>query len=876
MSTDAQNGPPPTPGLPGRLARPGALLGGLLRGTGKALVGLPGRMLRHPRGRMALLAALLLTPIPVYWLWTVLTWPAPPKTTLAAALAALDQGDDPLAAYHAKRLFEAEIYAPWNQGGPAYVLGILAARRGGAAEGAKARDYRRLAVNYLSEARKLGFPAGREAHGLFTLGQTLTALGRYAESIEPLREALAATKAVAESEPSDDREHHDDHAAAAPEHAAANVAHTATKPPSATEIHRLLWTAYQRLPTPRLTDALEHNAQYLADTRLPPEEREAAILQRAGIYFELDQPHACREALARVAGSAGIQRGVLLLEARLLLREARNLRELQVGTGADAQPGDGASTAQKPSPPTAAALEKYHEALNVLETAGRRASLLDEAPLEVRYLLGVCRLEMGDTTAALREFREVARRGAHEPAVAAAELRRAELLLDAGQPTEALLALQGALRLARPADEYDNPWLPRVEFRDRVTALHGHLLGAGELGLAVQLAKLAYPLLSREEQMRLLAETHRACAERLEEQPPAGQSPAAEGRTQAREHHRRAGAAFARLARLEFATPRYPEHLWSAARSYEAAGDMARAEAVLQAYLSHDVSPQERPQALLRLAKIQLTAGRPREAAATLRECRDRFAHDPIIYAARLLAAEAYLQLEDFDAARQALRENLEGDLSPTSSEWRDALFALGRLHSLRQECQETIRTLEEAVARYPQAKQAISSRYLIADAYLRLAKDHQRKARTANEAARRQHEQKRRSELEAGLAQLRQIIESGRALQESAPESLERSTLRSARFAYVSTLLDLERHEEAVRACAELINRYEDTPEVLEAYVRLAGGLRRLNRPDEAQAALAQARIVLDNLPDGASLANTTNRTREEWKTFLQWLAKE
>ncbi len=234
------------------------------------------------------------------------------------------------------------------------------------------------------------------------------------------------------------------------------------------------------------------------------------------------------------------------------------------------------------------------------------------------------------------------------------------------------------------------------------------------------------------------------------------------------------------------------------------------------------------------------------------------------------------MQLEDFDAARQALRENLEGDLSPTSREWRDALFALGRLHSLRQEWREAAKVLEEAVARYPQAKQAISSRYLLADACLRLAKDHERKGRAANEEQRRQHEQQRRGNLETALAQLRQIAEAGRTLREEDLDALDRSTLRNARFAYVNTLLDLDRHEEAVRACAALINRYEDAPEVLEAYVRMAGGLRRLNRIDEARAAVAQARTVLDRLPEGASLANTSNKSREEWKKFLEWLAKE
>jgi hypothetical protein len=164
----------------------------------------------------------------------------------------------------------------------------------------------------------------------------------------------------------------------------------------------------------------------------------------------------------------------------------------------------------------------------------------------------------------------------------------------------------------------------------------------------------------------------------------------------------------------------------------------------------------------------------------------------------------------------------------------------------------------------------------LIADAYLRMAKDHGQKSRSPNEAQRRRHEQGRQHDLEAALAQLRQIVEAGRAQEDQALDAVDRATLRNARFAHISTLLELDRQDEAVRACAALINRDSETPEALEAYTRMAGGLRRLNRADEARAALAQARAVLDKLPEGASFVNTTNGSKEEWKAYLEWLAKE
>jgi tetratricopeptide (TPR) repeat protein len=797
---------------------------------------------------------------------------------MTAALAALDAGDDRLANYHATRLAEAEVYAPWNRGGPAYVLGILALRRADAASGASRREQQALAAGYLRDARQQGLPAGREAHALFALGEALVALGRYAESIEPLGEAITALGRA-----------------------------TAAPQPSAAEIHRLLSTAYQRLPSPRWTEALEHNAKHLADRHLSEADRQTVLLERGRILLAAGQTAECRETLAQIPATSERFLSAQLLEAQLLLREARELRSTAAANSAsqalpqasgnhsppsgqfptsfpathDSGHGDHSSAGRvspRAAPPSGPALEKYQEAVGLLEAARRRDSLADEASCDLLYLLGACRLEMADDAAAYQAFRDVAQRGSQQPAVAAAELCRAEMLERQGQATESLLALQSALRLARPAEDYENPWLPLAEFRQRVTTLHKRLLEAGELRLAVRLARQAYPLFPRDEQTRLLAETYRTCAQRLEEQGQRGHDdqPADATSAEAQQHHRLAGEAFYRLAQMEYATTRYVEHLGAAAYSYHAARDYPLAERLLRAYLTHDLAPQHRPQALLSLAQVQLAQRKPREAVGTLRECRDKFPRDPLVYAARLVAADAYLQLEEYAEAQQVLQENLDGgELTPASDEWREAMFGLGRLHSLRQRWSPAINVLEEAITRFPQAKQVLGSRYLLADAYLRRAKEHAQKARAPNAEQRRVHEAARQQDLEAALRQFELAASKGPA-DESPLDGVDRSALCNARFAQVTTLIELGRLEDAVRACAALINRYQSMPEVLEAYVQIATGLRRLNRPDEARAALAQARAALDKLPGDASFAQTTNKTREEWKRFLDWLAKE
>ena len=86
--------------------------------------------------------------------------------------------------------------------------------------------------------------------------------------------------------------------------------------------------------------------------------------------------------------------------------------------------------------------------------------------------------------------------------------------------------------------------------------------------------------------------------------------------------------------------------------------------------------------------------------------------------------------------------------------------------------------------------------------------------------------------------------------------------------------LFELGRYEAAIKAYSTVTKRYQDKPEVLEAYVRIANAYRRLNKPAEARSALAQARIILGRMKPETQFAQTTNYTRQQWSDRLDWLA--
>ncbi len=101
----------------------------------------------------------------------------------------------------------------------------------------------------------------------------------------------------------------------------------------------------------------------------------------------------------------------------------------------------------------------------------------------------------------------------------------------------------------------------------------------------------------------------------------------------------------------------------------------------------------------------------------------------------------------------------------------------------------------------------------------------------------------------------------------------LEQAILRNSYFAVASAMVDLGRYEDAIRAYATATNRYQHAPEVLEAFVQIAGCYRRLNRPREARGTVRQAQVVLNRLPEKAPYEQATNFSRKQWVELLDWM---
>ncbi|HEX5446659.1 MAG TPA: tetratricopeptide repeat protein [Pirellulales bacterium] len=702
-----------------------------------------------------------------------------------------------------------------------FVLGAVADHRAERMLGREQPRHRLLAAQWLTEARKIGFPPGYEAEGLYLLGKNLYLGGQVAQSMPIMQEALPL-----------------------------NAEH-------ASELHHLLAGAYLDQPQPQWAEALAHNTQYLSDESLSDSQRQAGLLERSQIEFGLGDYGNCRQTLEQIPANSPLANEAALMRSLLIIEEARSLAEGHI-------------------PPPELALAKYREALALLPAASK-ANVPSQATLAaVEYLRGVCLLEMDDETAALEQLERTHLHYRDTEAGFAAGYAAAERLRRLGRTAEAMQWYRGALGAVDSEMTFKNRWVTLDSLRSNSLDAYQEFLRRQQFESAVDLAGLMRPVFSPARSLQLQAQARAQWGRHLLNEAAAATPDKAGSLTSAgRQQLREAGRLYHRLADLRTASREYPDDLYDAAEADLAGHDYTGAIESFEKYLSVE-SRRRRPRVLVALGEALLAQDRPGEALKSLDECLEVHPRDPATFEGRLLASRAYWEQGQLEPAERLLLENLNGDaLEPSSNEWRASLFALGRLLYQAGRYDEAIRRLEEAAQRYPNAPEAPETRYLAAESYRRSALGVQQQATQEATAEGRLARRRQWTELlEKGLERFEQELNAMINRQDQrALSSLEESILRNCYFARGAVLFELGRYPEAIQAYASATNRYQQTPEALEAYVQIAACYRRLGQEVEARSTLEQAKYTLKHLPDDANYAETTNYSRDEWIRLLDTL---
>ena len=382
------------------------------------------------------------------------------RPTLAMALDALGH-DSYLEARRLAESLDRQTLDPADQGGPDYVLGVVAAHEAGELWGPERKHYFLLAARYLKLARERGFKQATGPTGTVLLGQSLYFAGRVKASRPVLEETIELA------------------------------------PADATMIHRLLADAYRRKPKRDFEKALAHNRKYLEDVDLSPTDRQAGQLQQANLLWRTKEYAACQKVLDEIPADAFLRAEVDLLRGRLAMREAHQLKQK---LGAESTEADREQVQQH-----------YQEAIKILRQA-QDDPLGEVAIRQSMYLIGLCLLEMGDSTAALAQLHRTRSVYLDTPEGLAAGLEEADLLRALHRDDDALAEYRQVLGGIHEKPPFSNRWIGAKKFRDRILKAFQYYVEGQHYDQAVQLAERMSPLFPQAQSVQLVAETYRTWA----------------------------------------------------------------------------------------------------------------------------------------------------------------------------------------------------------------------------------------------------------------------------------------------------------------------------------------------------------------------------
>lgn len=758
---------------------------------------------------MSLLGGLSLLMMEVFF-------PAPQPISLEMALEMLDQGAYAEARVLAEKLLRGNDLLDSELGGPVFILGAVTAYEAQELPEKEAILRYLVAASYLEEARVRGFPPGREAEGWLLLGESLFYSGQWVSARPVLKKALQLN------------------------------------PHRKTPLSDMLVQVCAEAVPPLLKEALQYNSVYLADRWLPQVQRDQALLRQAELQLRLGDLEACRKTLAQLPGDPALRAGRKWIEGQMVLAEARAAR----------------SKLEQP-----AAWQKYREAIQLFRQAQTEESSGLWAMRRAQYYIGLCLEEMGDLDGALLQMQRVQSAFPDTPEAAAAAWKEAGLAQQLEKPSEVLAAYRRAVGMVGLPKTFHNPWLGIEEIRAQCLKAHQDFIRRNDFPTAFSLVETVAPVFSTEWKTELLARTLHQWAQAEAAKADLLSYPARVAQQrQARRLYRQAGWAYEQLAELKKQTKEYTNILWESAENYLAGQDYLHAVSVLEEYLRQE-SRARRAAALARLGQALLALNRVDEALEALTDCIDFHPRDVAAYQARLLAAQAWLEKGQPEKAAQMLQANLDGQLAPSSLEWRQSLFAMGRLRHLEGDYQKAIPLLQEAIRRYPNDAEALEARYLLADCYGRIALQ----LRQELEASQIRHVRlSRMQESEAAfqkaLSQYKQLVNILNQIQINRPLTPgEKILQRNSLFGLGEVAARLADYETALDAYTAVANRFQSEPVALVAYFQMAEVYRKLGHPDRAKGMLRQAQLVLERLPESAAFTQTTPFVRTEWSQLLE-----
>ena len=790
--------------------------------------------------------------------------------------------------------------APDEWGGPMLVLGAVTMTEAEKETDPKLRHQLwQVATRFLEESYQRGFPVEKRSEALCLLARGLCYLEEFPQALPILRAAWKEN------------------------------------PERRGELHGLMARTLSRDANPQWNEALWHNTQQLDNRLLSPTERRAALIDRGHILIGTGDLKACRELVDQLSPSLPTPPGeVFLLRARLFAAEAEALAAMKSELPKEAKEKFAEAIA---SLREALAADEADESVQraahyVMGTVYRRLQdrkaakaqftrvrkLFPETAEEFAASLFEAQVlsEMGEAEEALPLYLAVLHRAGsparytnrwlplaqlQDGAMSAFRHYRDHNEFHAAQEIAAALPplfprWQGVLLEAQTLQDWGRHLAEKAEAHEadpreeelKEARKKFRLAGAAYHKLAkLRLATREFPEdLFKSGESYLAGQDYAQAAalfRKCHENATAQRGPLAlVGLAEAEVAEGKFDAALASLTLCLTESPQHPA-IYKArllgSRALMEKGDLVQAQAWLQANLEHELlTPRslEWRDSLFALGEVYYLQGireiaKARLGDAAVAALEAKLAPNPVSAPAAEKKSEKASPPPAATAAKsdEPAAEKTLGDATPAA----DGQATRSAAENGKAALQLASKYLSQAVERYPDAPQALSARYRIADAHRQAARILQQQlAGVTIEATRATLQDQVRKELTSAIerfTELQKLLGERKQL-----TSLEQMLLRNCHFALGAAHFDLGDYRAAIDAYSTATNLYQHEPVALEAYVQIASCYRQLQRPLDARSMLEQAKAVLTALPANAPLEATTRYSRQDWTKLLDWMS--
>ncbi|MBX3379201.1 MAG: tetratricopeptide repeat protein [Phycisphaeraceae bacterium] len=454
---------------------------------------------------------------------------------------------------------------------------------------------------------------------------------------------------------------------------------------------------------------------------------------------------------------------------------------------------------------------------------------------------------------------------------------------------EAYSKLADTFRDSRIVSAVDRDWVATSAIARYRTKFE-----AGDARTAIRFASIAESLFPQgrapAEVVLAIGESNRKLAENTIAEATGGSSAAAiddldpTSRKRAREHFLAAANALRLHATLVAGQngPGYADSLWSAADSFDRAGDQEKAILLFKQFAGEFPTDPRMAEAKFRLARCHQSRGDLELAAKTYEDLiasRDGAPGEPgsgpFADASYVPLAQTYLatgQPESVAKATQMLKAVVSGSVVGVDSpDFRDALAELGTMFYRNGEPERAIENIDELLRRYPDERGMELAKFRLADSYrLSAANIDKSMAEGMPDEERRNLENARTERLQRAAAGFDQVRRALDAKPKEKRTAVEETYLRNAFFYLADCSFALGDYDGAIRAYTAARDRYPNDPASLVAMIQIVNANLQRGDVKAALTANERAKRFYRGLPPEVWNDPNLPMGKEDWERWL------